>query len=310
MGQQIRIVGLGEALWDRLPTGKVLGGAPLNVACHAHRLLRDVGGHAVVASRIGTDPLGDELVRQLAERGMETDFLQRDVKHATGTVDVSLAAGQPTYAFAADIAWDHLEFTPAWAELAQRCDAVCFGTLAQRSPKSRSAIWAFLDAAPQALRVFDVNLRQLFYDRQSVLESCRRATHVKLNDQELDKVAQMLDLPAGTQTYRLARMRDQLNLAAVVLTRGALGTLLVHRNGVEDPPPMRYPAVANADAVGAGDACAAAILVGSILAWEPARTAALANELGAFVASRPGATPELPPALIRAVQQPASNRQE
>ena len=135
------IVGLGEALWDVLPGGRVLGGAPLNVACHVQALLQDC--HAVVASRVGTDALGDDVVRELTRRDMATDYVQRDAGHATSTVNVELRDGQPTYTFTPDIAWDHLEFTPAWAELAARCDAVCFGTLAQRSPQSRDRFGNF-----------------------------------------------------------------------------------------------------------------------------------------------------------------------
>lgn len=301
MKSELTVVGLGEALWDLLPGGKVLGGAPLNVACHADRLLRAIGGQAIVASRVGQDALGDEVVRELERRGIASSSVQRDDKHATSTVDVTLTKNQPNYTFAADIAWDHLEFTPQWAELAGRCDAVCFGTLAQRSPESRRSIWDFLDAAPQALRLFDVNLRQSFYDRECIVESCRRATIVKLNDQELDTTAQMLELPAGTRQTRLQHMRERLEIEAVVFTRGEQGTMLIHRDGVEDPQPEQYPAVANADAVGAGDACAAAILVGWLLKWEPFRTARLANQLGAYVASQSGATPELPAKLVDAV---------
>jgi fructokinase len=303
MNSGFTIVGLGEALWDVLPGGQILGGAPLNVACHVHSLLRSHGAGAIVASRVGTDSSGDAVVRELERRGMTATFVQRDAKHPTSTVSVTLAAGQPTYAFANEIAWDHLEFTPRWAELAESCDAVCFGTLAQRSPQSRRAIWEFLDAAPQALRLFDVNLRQSFYDRECIVESCRRATLVKLNDQELDAIAQMLNLPAGTHVDRLQRMSDKLGPEAVVFTRGARGTLLVHRNGVEDPQPVTYPAAANADTVGAGDACSAGILAGRLLKWPPARTAALANRLGAFVASQPGATPELPAELVAMVSE-------
>jgi len=301
MNGGVTIVGLGEALWDVLPGGKVLGGAPLNVACHAHHLLRDGGGAAIVASRVGSDALGDEVVRELGRRGMTSDFVQRDSAHPSSTVNVTVAAGQPTYTFTPDIAWDHLEFSPEWAELAGRCDAICFGTLAQRSPKSRRVIWQFLDAAPQSQRLFDVNLRKSFYDRESVVESCRRSTMVKFNHEELDTIAHILELPAGTQCERLERLRDTFELEAVVFTRGERGTLLIHRHGVEDPKPSCFPAASNADAVGAGDACSAAIIVGSLFDWPPARTAVLANRMGAYVASQPGATPELPREIIHLV---------
>ena len=315
MSRGITIVGLGEALWDVLPGGKVLGGAPLNVACHIHALLGARGiregeapaepcagstgaspsrGRGIVASRVGIDALGDEVVRELARRDMVTDYLQRDAGHATSTVNVQLQAGQPTFTFTPDIAWDHLEFTPEWAELAARCDAVCFGTLAQRSPPSRTSIWRFLDAAPQAIRLFDVNLRQGFYDRESVVEGCRRATLVKLNDEELPVVAELLALSPGAAHNQLLQLREAFDLEAIIYTRGERGTQLVLADAVIDPPPVRYPAAPRADAVGAGDACAAGILAGWLLGLPPARTAELANHLGAFVASQPGATPELP----------------
>ncbi len=299
-----------------LPGGKVLGGAPLNVACHVHALLQgsaDFGelsragaspslrlrdASVMVASRVGTDALGDEVVRELGRRGMSVDYVQRDDEHPTSTVNVSLAAGQPTYTFTPDIAWDHLEFTPEWAKLAAKCDAVCFGTLAQRSPQSRETIGRFLDAAPQAIRLFDINLRQGFYDRESILAGCRRATIVKLNDEELGILAELVDLPEGAPRSQLEQVRQQFDLDAVVFTRGKQGTLLVHRDAVVDPPPVQYELAPNADAVGAGDACSAGILVGWLLGMEPLRTAELANQLGAYVASRPGATPKLPDEII------------
>jgi len=294
----LTIVGLGEALWDVLPGGKVLGGAPLNVACHVQALLQDRNGKAVVASRVGTDALGDQVVRELARRGMTTDHVQRDAVHPTSTVNVTFEAGQPTFTITPDVAWDHLEFAPAWAALAARCDAVCFGTLAQRFPKSRETIWQFLDVAPRAIRLFDVNLRQEFYDRESIIEGCRRATLVKLNDKELGVLAELLELPADTPRAQLVELRDRFGLEAVVFTRGERGTLLVHRDMVADPSPVQYPAASNADAVGAGDACSAGILAGWLLRMPPERTAELANHLGAYVASQPGATPQLPREII------------
>jgi fructokinase len=304
MDRGITMVGLGEALWDVLPGGAVLGGAPLNVACHVHALLPGSAGalpsrlrrsgEAVVASRVGTDALGDEVVCELVRREMATDFVQRDAVHPTSTVNVKLEAGQPTYTFTPDIAWDHLEFTPAWAELAAGCDAVCFGTLAQRSRQSRAAIWQFLDAAPQAIRLFDVNLRQGFYDRESLVEGCRRATLVKLNEHELRVVIEAVGLKSESSTESLLALQARFGLEAVVFTRGERGTLFLHRDGVVDPSPVEYEAAPNADAVGAGDACSAGILVGSLLELSPERTAELVNHLGAFVASQPGATPALP----------------
>lgn len=298
MDQEITIVGLGEALWDLLPGGRVLGGAPLNVACGAHQLLAKNGGQGVVASRVGTDALGDEVVRDLAQRGMTTDYVQRDADHPTGTVNVELQDGQPSYEIVENVAWDEFELTPAWAELASRCTAVCFGTLAQRSPKSRQAIWQFLDAAPQAVRMLDVNLRQHFYDRAVLDESCRRATLVKLNAGELKVVAEQVGLPPGETNDQLASLLKRYELEAVVFTRGERGTMLVMENEIVDPEPVGYPAAANADSVGAGDACSAGTLVGWVRQMPPAQIIELANRMGAYVASQPGATPQLPPEIV------------
>jgi fructokinase len=225
---------------------------------------------------------------------MSVDFLQTDPAHATSTVVVELKAGQPSYRFTPNIAWDHLEITPEWRQLAAGCGAVCFGTLAQRSPQSQQTIWSFLDVAPQAVRLFDVNLRPGFYDRESIVESCRRATIVKLNEEELPIVARKLGPTDAPVELQLRQLLAKFALHAVVYTRGRRGTLLVLADELIDPAPVNFPAAANADAVGAGDACSAAILVGFMLGWPQARIAELANRLGAFVASQPGATPLLP----------------
>lgn len=301
MSRSINVVGLGEALWDVLPGGKVLGGAPLNVACHAHRLLAG-RGEGIVASRVGTDSLGNEVLAELTRRGMTTKFVQRDAVHPTSTVTVELHEGQPTYTFAADIAWDYLERPPELLKLATECDAMSFGTLAQRSRQSREAIWSVLFAAYGAMLLFDVNLRQGFYDHESIEEGCRRATFVKLNEQELPIVADLLKLPPGSSHERLLRLLDRFGVYGVVLTRGERGTLVVTPDRVFDSPPVSYPAAPGADAVGAGDACSAAVLVGLVLDWPLERTVALANHMGAYVASQPGATPDLPVTIAAMIE--------
>jgi len=298
MVRDTTIVGLGEALFDLLPSGKALGGAPLNMACHAQQLLAQHGGRAVVASRVGMDPLGDEVVRQLAARGMTTDFVQRDAAHPTGTVHVELNEGQPTYEIVEGVAWDHFEWSTGWEELAGSCAAVCFGTLAQRSTESREAVWRFLDAAPQAVRMLDVNLRQQYYDRDVIEQSCRRATLVKLNELELPVVAELLGIPPGAERDEISALMKRFDLEAIVLTRGKLGTLLVLGDQVVDPALVSYPAAEHADAVGAGDACSAGILVGWVRQLPPERIGTLANQLGAYVASQHGATPKLPQAIL------------
>jgi fructokinase len=299
MSRDLTVVGLGEALWDLLPAGKKLGGAPLNVAVHVERLLRGRDGRGIVASRIGKDALGDEIVGEFQRRGMTSEHLQRDDEHPTSTVRVELRDGQPAYAFADNVAWDYLEYTEEWAELATNAAAVCFGTLAQRSRTSRETIWKFLDASRAAIRLFDVNLRPPFYDRESLTEGCRRATLVKLSEEELVAVANLTGIPGGSPVYRLAQLRARFDLGAVIFTRGRRGTMLVLDNKVIQPPEVSYLAAENADSVGAGDACSAGIITGWLLGLPPIKTAELANHLGAFVASQPGATPELPAEIIK-----------
>jgi fructokinase len=303
MNGGLAIVGLGEALWDLLPTGKKLGGATLNVAFHVQQLLSSRGGTGIVASRVGQDSLGNEIVARLADGGMTSEFVQRDAARPTGTVQVELRDGQPHYKFAAGVAWDHLEFTPEWADLARRATGVCFGTLAQRSARSRETIWQFVDAAGSAIRLFDVNLRPPHYDGHVVVESCRRATHVKLNEEELPVVAHFLSLTAGAPVFQLAQLRARYELDAVVYTRGKRGTMLVLADNVISPAAVNYPEAADADPVGAGDACSAAILVGFALGMSPSRIGELANHLGAFVASQPGATPQLPDNILRLLDE-------
>jgi fructokinase len=185
--------------------------------------------------------------------------------------------------------------------LARQSTAVCYGSLAQRSPASRATIRTFLDTAASAIRLFDVNLRQHFYDRSLLEESCRRATMVKLNEDELPILADLLDLGAGTPVKQLVQLRNRFELNAVVYTRGQRGTLLLAGSGVIDPPAVSNPRAPNADTIGAGDACSAGILVGWSLGLSPQQTVDLANRLGAYVASQPGATPQLPAELIALV---------
>src|SRR5262245_37104159 len=152
MPRAFTIVGLGESLFDVFPDRVILGGAPLNVAYHAHQLCSAGGGRGVVASGVGTEELGHRLLCELTQRGLSTQFVQVDCEHPTGRVDSTLRDGEPTYTFLENTAWDHLAWTPAWEQLASACDAVVFGTLAQRSAISQATIQRFLEHAPQAVR--------------------------------------------------------------------------------------------------------------------------------------------------------------
>ena len=311
MTAQPTIVGLGEALFDVFPDRSLLGGAPLNVAVQAHQLVAPQGGRGLPVSRIGRDKLGERMRQELKQRGVPLIGLQEDPEHPTGTVNVTVAGNEPQYEIVEDVAWDYLELTDELKALADNCDAVTFGTLAQRSSASRAAIQQFVMHARGALRLFDVNLRQKYYDAELLRKGCELATVVKLNEHELPHVHGALGLPAIPPAFEGEVRTDRcvedmlagFMLKAVALTRGARGTVLYHSGEKTEGEPVHYQPEsekAAADSVGAGDACSAGLIVG-LLAERPGREVVeLANKMGAFVASRSGATPQIPQELIDA----------
>lgn len=299
MTHPFTIVGLGESLFDVFPDRAILGGAPLNVAYHAHQLCSASGGRGLVASRAGTDELGQRMLDELRIRNLSAEFVQIDNAHPTGRVDIALRDGEPTYNFLADVAWDHLEWTPAWQRLAETCDAVVFGTLAQRCPTSRATVQRFVAIARQAIRLFDVNLRVTYFDADSLRRGAELATAIKLNADELPIVLQLLGLkPDDEQSSdgakRLLRTFEPSGLQSVVVTHGEQGTELLTGDASVRGPVARFKRHPQADNVGAGDACSAGMLWGWLNGWSPEQTVTLANRLGAFVASQPGATPLIP----------------
>ena len=294
-------VGLGEVLWDLLPQGKQLGGAPTNFAYMAALL----GHRGLVASSAGRDALGDELRRRLVELGLDASLVQLDPAHSTGTVKVHLdAEGQPTYEITEDVAWDFLEWTPSWRRLAAAAGVICFGSLAQRSPQSRATIQEFLTTAPKAsLRIFDVNLRQQFFSAEVLSQSLRLANVAKLNDQELPAVTRELGLSFDSEESSAERLRRTFGLKLVCVTRGSKGSLLVSEGGRDEHPGFRVRVV---DSVGAGDAFTAA-LANHLLRGSSLRTTnEAANRMGAWVASQSGATPPPDSAVLKLVLYPES----
>lgn len=302
--ERFTIVGIGEALFDLFPESQRLGGAPLNLAVHAHQLAQVRSGRGVPVSRVGQDELGQLLVDQLKERGIATEFIQTDPDRPTGTVYVDFdAQGQPTFDIVQNVAWDVLSFDFDLEDLARTCSAVGFGTLAQRDAQARNTIYRFLDTARQAIRLFDVNFRQNFYDARTLQRSCEMATVLKLNEQELPTLARELHLGDEADADTLANtLLQQYKLDMVVLTRGPRGTRLYTGQGAIDGEPAEYPPAEGADPVGAGDAVSAAVLVGRVLRLPTERIANLANHVGAYVASQPGATPPLPDDLLAMVK--------
>lgn len=293
--RKFTMVGLGELLWDVFPTHKQLGGAPANFAYISSLL----GDSAFVVSRVGRDPLGEEATARLQTLQLDTSYLQFDVVHATGTVNVEVAPdGQPQFEITKDVAWDFLESTSSLADLAGKTDAVCFGSLAQRGIHSRETIARFLDSTPEnALIVFDVNLRQSFYSSKIIEESAKRADILKLNHEELPVVVQAL---GGQQVSELASAQwlcRRFDLKVVCVTRGSAGSLLVTENGSDEHP--GHP-VAVVDTVGAGDAFTAALVHHHLRGSTLGEMNDAANRMGAWVASQRGATP---PADIELLSQ-------
>ncbi|HXX27171.1 MAG TPA: PfkB family carbohydrate kinase [Terriglobales bacterium] len=285
---------MGEALWDLLPVGKQIGGAPLNFAYISSLL----DGRAAIASRIGIDRLGRELERELSRRGVEIGYLQHDPGFPTGTSKVMISAdGQPRFEIGRPAAWDRMEATPEWKELAGEADAVSFGTLAQREEQSRRAIAAFLAATrPQCVRIFDVNLRPPFYSRDTVLDSIRRATIVKVNEEELTQVTIMAGLSLGASPQDVRALATHLGVELICVTRGDHGSLLATPRQVVEHPGFPVRVV---DTVGAGDAFAAAVACCWGLHIGLERTSEVANRWAAWVASQPGAMPLIDEALRR-----------
>lgn len=310
---QFTIVGLGEALFDVFPDRQVLGGAPLNVAVHAHQLASAGGesprGRGVVVSRVGQDDLGDLVLQELRQRGMTTDFVQTDPDRDTGTVYVDMdASGGHSFRIVRDVAWDVLQYDFDIEDLAKRCDAVAFGTLAQRDGQTRNTIYRFLEDAKRAVKLFDVNLRQRYYDQRIIQRSCELSDIVKLNEHELPIICEQVGLAGAgrgevNETDRKAEaLRKKFSLDLVALTAGEKGTTLYTAGGKHSGEPVSYDRVDGADSVGAGDACTAGLLVSKVLRFDPARTVQLANHCGAYVASQHGATPMLPEEILKMVK--------
>jgi fructokinase len=289
------VVGIGEVLWDVYPDGAHLGGAPANFACHAAAL----GAESWIVSAVGAvgaDDLGDRAVEQLGALGVRVDYIARDREHATGRVNVALDADKrPTFEIATDAAWDHIPWTRGMEALAARADAVCFGTLAQRSPGSRDTIARFLRATrPSALRMFDVNLRQHYHDRDTIERSLELASAVKLNEDELPVVASLCGIRAAGTPATLKALARQYGLRLAALTRGPDGAILVagHEESSEPAPPVHV-----VDTVGAGDAFTAALVCDFLRGLPLAEVNRRANAVAAFVCSVAGATGRLPASL-------------
>ncbi|MDE6227027.1 MAG: carbohydrate kinase [Muribaculaceae bacterium] len=286
------VVGMGEALWDVLPEGRKIGGAPANFAYHVSQF----GLPSVVVSAVGDDPLGDEILENFTSKGL-THKVDK-VPYPTGTVQVELdQEGIPMYDIKENVAWDNIPFTPELEEIAKNAKAVCFGSLAQRNIVSRQTIAKFLDAMPKKddnLVVFDVNLRQGFYNKEILCESMERCNILKINDEELVTVSRMFGYPGIDLQDKCWILLGKYNLKMLILTCGVNGSYVFTPGKVSFQP---TPKVEVADTVGAGDSFTAAFIA-SILKGDSVEEAhSKAVRTSAFVCTQKGAMPILPKEL-------------
>lgn len=283
------VIGLGEVLWDVDGDEYTLGGAPANVAFHAAQFQC----RGVVASRIGADRLGDGIVAYLNSRGLDLSALQRDTGHATGCVIVDKRVpSRPQYDIRQDVAWDFIAADEQLLALAGQADAICFGSLAQRSPVSRETIHRTIAAArPDCLVVFDVNLRQQWWNVDVIERSLRAARIAKLNQDEVATLAPLLGAPVAPGGFA-AHLQQNYGVQTVCITRADEGCLLVDNDDLVELPGIEIRLV---DAVGAGDAFSAALIAATLDGWPLRDAGLLANEVGALVASHAGAMPDLRP---------------
>lgn len=285
------IVGLGEALWDVLPEGKKLGGAPANFAYHAGQF----GLDTIAISALGEDPLAEETIESFKEHGL--NYLMPRVPYPTGTVQVTLTGeGIPTYDIKENVAWDNIPFTPEIEEIAKNARAVCFGSLAQRNVVSRETIAKFLDATPDdCLKICDINLRQQFYSKEILEASFKRCNILKINDEELVVVNRMFGYDSLEMRGTCQKIVADYDLKMLVLTCGTNGSYVFTADGLTSF--QETPKVEVADTVGAGDSFTGSFC-GSILNGKTVQEAhKTAVQVSAFVCTQNGAMPVVPDEL-------------
>lgn len=289
-GMEGIIVGLGEALWDCLPEGRKLGGAPANFAYHASQF----GFDAYAVSAVGTDELGKETLAEFDAKGLKYEMPQ--VSFPTGTVQVTLdESGIPSYDIKEGVAWDNIPFTARLEEMARQCRAVCFGSLAQRYEASRRTIYKFLDSTPKdCLRIFDINLRQNFYSKEVICESLKRCNVLKINDEELVIIGRMFGYPGLDFENKCWLILGKYDLDMLVLTCGVNGSYVFSKGAMSY---LETPKVEVADTVGAGDSFTGSF-VASILSGKPiAEAHRIGVNVSAYVCTQKGAMPVIPEKL-------------
>ncbi|EIY59663.1 carbohydrate kinase [Bacteroides salyersiae] len=286
------IVGMGEALWDVLPEGKKIGGAPANFAYHVSQF----GFDSRVVSAVGNDDLGDEILKVFKEKQLKHQL--QTVNYPTGTVQVTLDDnGIPCYDIKEGVAWDNIPFTDDLKRLALSTRAVCFGSLAQRNEVSRTSINSFLDTMPDGegqLKIFDINLRQGFFTKDIIRDSCQRCNVLKINDEELVAISRLFGYPGIDLQDKCWILLAKYNLKMLILTCGTNGSYVFTPGVVSF---QETPKVPVADTVGAGDSFTATFTAALLKGKSVPEAHKLAVEVSAYVCTQSGAMPELPQVL-------------
>jgi fructokinase len=293
MAEKRYVVGLGEALWDVLPDGKKLGGAPANFAYHAGQFLGK--DNTIAISALGNDNLAEETIEALDEHQLK--YLMPRVPYPTGTVQVTLAEGGiPIYDIKENVAWDNIPFTPEIEEIAKSCRAVCYGSLAQRNVVSRENIQRFLDATPaDCMKIFDINLRQNFYSKEIIQESLRRCNVLKINDEELVIIGRMFGYPGLDIENKCWLILGKYDLDMLVLTCGTNGSYVFKHGQMSF---LETPKVEVADTVGAGDSFTGSFCAAMLNGMSVVEAHKLAVEVSAYVCTQNGAMPTIPASLL------------
>jgi fructokinase len=282
-----RVVGIGEVLWDLLPSGPQLGGAPANFAYHAGQL----GAGVQVITRVGRDAYGQKILQRFEEMNIDGGTVQLDDQLPTGTVNVLLNGGTPQFAIHRNVAWDALSSPQEALEAAQSASAIYFGTLAQRNKSAAAVIQRLIaSTSSNSLRIFDVNLRQNFYSEEILKQSLEIANVLKLNDYELSAISLMFGLK-GDVNQKIEQLVRRFDFRLVALTRAEKGSLLYQSGNWSDLPGQKMDIV---DTVGAGDAFTAALVMGLLNQFDLEGIHRIAEEVASFVCSQQGATPVLP----------------